>query len=302
MAIDIGVETEMRLEVKYNGRDVDTGRMSALDLGPAVFGMGRMVAEASRVLYADDRIRLDVSAEIRRGSFGLELFFVSWPSGLIPALNLQDLANVAQILGFGVTGVATGVISLFRWQRGRKIDRVERVDGGDRVRMTIEDQSINVTINEFKIFADPEVRKGIKLVAEPLERPGVDSVDFTVENQPTQRIERAERDIFLNAPALDEDIDTTRVTAILEIVQPSLRGDYMWRFAQGNETFQAEVADEAFLRRVAAREPFAAGDALRVEMDVTTTRTTDGWRYRRKIIRVTHHFPNIPGGGQLPLI
>lgn len=304
MAVNLNGDTEMKLDVKYRGRDVDSGRMAAVDLGPAIFAVGEIFGAAAREIYKDEaRIRVEVQADLQHSSFGIEFFAVAIPGGLVPQLTLQDLANVAAILGFaGGTTVAgvMGVTRLIRWVRGRKIDRAEPV--GDRIKITINDESTNVTINEYRIFVNPEVRKGFKNLTAPLERPGIDEVVIEPEGLPPERIVRDERASFQNIPSPEEEVDVANVTAVLEIVQPALRGEYMWRFAQGNETFQADVADEAFLKRVAAREPFAAGDALRVEMEVRTVRTADGWRYQRTVTRVTHHFPNIPGGGQLPLI
>lgn len=60
-------QEEMRLNVRYRGPDVDRGRMSALELGPAIFGMGQMVGRTSRVLYGDEiRVKVEVRAEITR--------------------------------------------------------------------------------------------------------------------------------------------------------------------------------------------------------------------------------------------
>ena len=304
MATALSGDTEMKLDIKYRGRAVDAGRMAAVDLGPAIFGVGEIFAEAARVIYKDKaRVRVEVHADLQHGSFGIEFFAVAIPDGLIPQLTLQDLANVAAILGFAGGTTAAGVMGvtrLIRWIRGRKIDRVEPL-ADDRIQITINDQSVNVTRTEYNIFVNPEVRKGFRNLTAPLEHPGVDDVVITPEGQAPERIDREERSSFQNMPAPEEEVDLAQVTAVLEIVQPALRGAYMWRFAQGSETFQAEVADDAFLKRVADREPFAAGDALRVEMEVRTTRTPEGWRFQRKITRVTHHYPNVPGGGQLQL-
>ena len=84
---------------------------------------------------------------------------------------------------------------------------------------------------------------------------------------------------------------------------PALRGDRKWLFAQGPLTFFADIADEAFLQKVASRRDlFGSGDALKVIMEIKTTRTTEGLRFDRTIIQVQSHFPNIPGGGQISLL
>lgn len=301
MATTVQGVTEMRLAVKYTGVDTDRGRLGALDLGPAIIGVGELFGEASRVLYGDGtRIRVEVDAQMRRASFGLDFFAVSVVSGLLPPVTLQDLANVAVLLGF-VGGAGMGLVDLVRWARGRKLTAARRE--GDIVNIEINDESQQITINEYNIFINPTVRKGLEALTDPLEREGVDSVEIRMPDQPPQIIERTERALFKAPPTAEQEVVTDTVTGVLEIVAPALRGDYKWRFAQEGQTFMAAVEDTAFLQRVArASEKFAAGDALRVKMDVTTYRTAEGWRFERVVKEVIGHYPAEPGGGQLPLI
>ena len=171
------VGDEMKLQVKYNGPLVDRGRMSALDLGPAILGLGEMVGEASRVLYGDaNRIRVDVRADFAHASFGIEFYAAAVASGLIPPLTLSQLAELCGVLGFVAFTVPKGAIALFRWQRNRKIDRVER--DGDEINITINDESKRITVNEYNVFINPTVRKGFDNLTKPLEQEGVQGVSF----------------------------------------------------------------------------------------------------------------------------
>ena len=75
MAATLTDQEEMRLNVRYRGLDVDQGRMSALELGPAIFAVGQMVGRTSRVLYGDEaRVKVEVRADFEHGSFGIDFF------------------------------------------------------------------------------------------------------------------------------------------------------------------------------------------------------------------------------------
>lgn len=275
--------------------------MNALDLGPAIFGVGEMVGEASRILFNDDaRVSVEVEADFPHASFGVDFHAVATVGQVFSNLTLADLANIAQILGF-TGGTTFGALKLLRWQRGRKVDQVRQV--GDEFRISIQDDSVNVTVNEYKVFINPTIRQGFKKLVEPLESEGINEVGIKSGAEPEQLITREEREYIASSPLPEQSVSTIRSEAVLEIIGLSFRSDNKWRFAQGEgATFYAEIEDKSFLRNVAShRELFGAGDALRVEIETRTTRVGTDFKFDRTVIKVIEHIPALPGGGQLPL-
>lgn len=297
---------EIKLDVCYCGSDPDRGRMSALEIGPAIFGIGQMVGQASRILYGDDtRVRVEVQADFKHASFGIELFAVATPGDLLSSLTVEQLAAIAAILGFSVgaaKGAAKGLLGLLRWQRGRRIERVERI--GDEIHMTVQDQSVNVTVNEYKVFIDPDVRRGLKSVIAPLERDGVDQLSIKAGVESPTIIEKGERESLASAPLPEEEVSLDTATAILEVISPVFREGNKWRFAQGGPPFWAGIEDEAFLERVARHGiSFGRGDALKVRMEIRTTRSGGELAFERRIVEVVDHIQGPgDGGNQIPLL
>lgn len=297
---------EMKLSVHYSGLDADRGRMSALDLGPAILGIGEMVGETSRILYGDaTRVRVDVRADFEHASFGVEFVALSPGGGMIPPITLGDLANIATILGFAggvLWGGAKGVLALLKWQRRRKIDAIEKI--GDEVRITIQHETQNITIQQYNVFISPVVRRGMRAFVAPLEGEGIDAVTIKAEDQEPVRVEKAEQASVADAPLPEKEVSTSTSTAILEIVNPSLNERYKWRFAFGGGTIWAEIVDAKFLADVAARaEQFGAGDALRAEIEIRTTQAPDGFRHEYRVLDVLEHIRGERGhDGQLPLL
>lgn len=304
MATAIGAEPELNLKVKYSGPAADMGRMNALDLGPAIFGIGEMVGQASRILYNDEsRIRVDVRADFEHASFGIEFLAIA-PAG-IGGLTLEQLKTVAELLGLaaaGVVGTVKGVIGLYRWQKGRAIDKVVPLPNGG-MQLTINAESITVPITQYNVYIDSRVRDGFKALTDPMKRDGVDSVSLTAEGNPPEVITKEERENFDDPPLPEAPVSIDKSTAILEIVSISFREGNKWRFAQGDSaTFYAEILDAKFLRDVEEqREQFASGDALRVEMEIETKREGRQLRYERRILHVIEHL-RADGGGQIPLL
>lgn len=289
--------TEVKIKIKYSGADVDRGRMNALDLGPALLGIGEMVGSASRILYGDEtRVRVEVHADFKHASFGVELFATSMADGIISALTSDQLANLTQVLGFvgcGIAGAYMGVSKLLKWQRDRKIDSVERT--GDQVRIVIGDEVKNITVHEYNIFIDPSVRSGYSALAKPLDQPGVDQVDIQVDELIPETIDKSEREFFDSPPLPSEDVSVDQSTAILEILSLSFRDRTKWSFAQGESTFSASMADDEFLARVSKeREPFRAGDALKVILEIRTTKKGKEYKFSRKIVKVLEHLKSAP--------
>jgi hypothetical protein len=276
---------EMRIDVTYFGPLVEGGRIGAMDLGPSIFGLGKMVSQASLVLYGDStRVNVEVEADFERGSFGLEAFIVSAAEGVWEALASDDLTNVLTNLGLGVGGTV-GLFKVFRWIRGRKVERAEKTPTG--VTLTIHDESLHLTFVEYKLLVNPEMIEALESFVLPLKREGIDGVQIRPERGEPETITRHEASYFTRRVLPEEEISVDSSTAIVEVVSPSFREGNKWRLAQGSTTFWAEVLDEDFLQRVYRHEiTFGKGDALHVEMETTTTRTAGELQYDRIVIRV----------------
>lgn len=295
---------ELRLDVRYKGIDVERGRMSALDLGPAILGVGQMVGRASRALYGDEaRVRVDVRADFERASFGIEFYAVSAVDGLVPALALEQLAQIATILGFSggvAVGSFKGLVWLFRQLRSEDIQKVEIQ--GDVTVIHVEGDSYEISVQEYRVLKDPKVREGFKGLVAPMESEGVDEVEVGVEGQEPVRIQRDERRHF-DVPSLpEEEISTDVSRRVVEVVSPTFREENKWRFAEGAATYFAEIVDDGFLSRVDRHDiTFGKGDALVVEMETRTSRIDDQLSYDRKILEVFEHMKPSEGS-QLDLL
>jgi hypothetical protein len=284
----------MKVDVKYSGRDVDRGRMGVLELGPAMIGVGQMIGEASRILYGDStRVRVEVDAKFRQASFGIEFFAVT-PNvlDLAGSLTLDQIEQIGRLIGMVAAGSyagTKGLIGLVRWQRGRRIQKIQQ--SGDEVVITAADgESTTATIHEYRIFIDDEARKGLRALVAPLESEGVEALQIGAGDAPPVVIPREERASFLSAPMPEQEVAFDQYTTTLEVVSPTFKAGNKWRVAHGGSAFYIEMADTAFIDKVAKREvAFASGDALRCRIEQRTTKGPDGFTFEQRIVEVLQH-------------
>lgn len=279
---------ELRLQLRYEGPDVDRGRMSAVELGPVIFAIGDAVGRTSRLLYGDEkRIQLEVRADFEHGSFGIEFFAVSPTAQLVPPLSLDDLARIATILG--LVGGVPGMIGFVRWLARRKIERIE--ESGDSYVVHVEGDSVVLSVTDFKVFTDPVIRKDMTALVAPLEEDRVTGLEIRAGDSDPVHVTSSERDDFDIKGLPGEDISEEKSVQVLEVLSPSFQRDNKWYFAQGEAKYYATIEDEDFLARVEGREErFGKDDALRVEMVVDVTRDEAGkLRFDRRITRVLEH-------------
>ena len=285
---------EMDFLLKYEGPAVERGRMNARELGPALFATATLFERTSQILYGEkSRFTVDVKADFRRGSFIIELGIVAETGGQATTISRQDLEFVMELLGFvGSTGF--GLFKFIRWLKGRKIESVERSDGGVKITVT-GGENITLTVNQTNVFLDPEVRASVDGIVEPVRRPGINAVRMGANRRLVEAVTQEEADYF-RAPKSDDGqyISEDEITAVLEIVSPAFREGNKWRFMHSGSIFFASVLDPKFLKQVDEHElTFGKGDALKVRARVTTTRNEEGFQQQWEILEVLDH---ITGG------
>lgn len=154
----------------------------------------------------------------------------------------------------------------------------------------VEGDTIEVSADEYRVFADPGVREGFKGLVLPMKSEGVGEVEIKVEDHETDTIARDEHPYFDVPPLPEEEISVDIATRVVEVVGPAFREENKWRFAEGGATYFAEILDMDFLGRVERHDvTFGQGDALHVEMETRTSQVDTRLAYERRITKVLKH-------------
>lgn len=288
--------------ITYDGPALAAHAMDVRELAPALLAFGDLCEEAGRALFGEHiRVRVDVRASFRTGSFGIDLSVstqlaqqvMAWLAGG-EATAIANGKTILEVIGIG----GAGLIAVLRWLRNRRIKRVETVAEGRR--LTVEDgESLIVEERVIVLMQRRAVREALQRVIEPIERDGIERLALGDDETIGAMIERHEAAWF-HAPPPEDALILEEVRIIpFSIVSLSFREDNKWRLFDGQNTVFVQMADQEFLQRIDRNlARFAKGDILLAETRVAHWNTPSGLRTDYTILRVLEHRP---GAAQIEL-
>jgi len=285
-----------QFRITYDGPALAASTMDVRDLAPALLAVGDALDAATRALCGDRvKAQINVRASFKTGSFGIDLSLATdWVlkmRDIFASDSAAAIANGAGILGaLGMIGAGgtRGLIAVIKWLRGRRIERVEAIDG--RFVIHVEGDRLEVEQAVISLLRDLTVRRALDKMLAPLDQEGIDTFACGSDAEIVATIGRAERSWF-HAPDPEEDllVDDER-KMVFSIISLAFREDNKWRLYDGAATIHAIISDTDFLARVDAnQEIFAKGDVLICRVRVRQWQTISGARTEYEVTEVLEH-------------
>jgi hypothetical protein len=182
-----------------------------------------------------------------------------------------------------LANLTTNVFLLFgfiKWVRGRKVEADPKPPDPGIVRITAPDgTTMDVPSEVWLLYARASARRKAREVIAPLEREGIDRLEFRPRRKEPPELVVTEDDVeFFDLPDEPEEAltENERVT-LVEIVHLGYETNKKWRLREGAASFNAPILDDSFWEKVHRREiKFAEGDMLRVRLRVVQTLSAAG--------------------------
>jgi hypothetical protein len=292
---------ETTFGVKYDGPALADGRMPVRDLAPALLALGELFTEASTAIYPDrPPVALDIHAT-NEGSFSVDLILSgidgAWEATeqLFGGDGVSALVNLKEIIIGGVGGSSYGLLEFIKWLRGRSTesDQVEVVPAIEPgvVRVTMGDSSVEVPEQVLALQKRVTVRRSVKEIVRPLERPDVDCFEAISEEEVTLSVSKPDLSAFdaIEAPEEEEELPETERDAIVQIA--GIFWGAKWMFSEGGGSpFYATIEDPEFLEAIAKGiEAFRQGDLLECTLRMQQRRVGAQLKAEYQIVKVTKH-------------
>jgi hypothetical protein len=257
-------------QLVYDGPALAENEIAVRDLSPALMAMDALLEEANRVVnYGKTDTTLTVKASFKTGSFKIDL-----------ASSQQLIERLKDIKEFVLGDTVTTILSaealialvfgtlwrLMKWLRGRKITKVQLLDG--KVQVWVDNEYLEVEKQALDLLRSYKVRQALEqAVKEPLEKDGIDTVAIVEKEEVIAVVTKEER-MFFSAEQLDvtQLEDTTRITH-LHLVAPSFQTGDKWRVNDGGSNFYVGIEDQAFIEKVLRGDVgFTATTILKVSL------------------------------------
>jgi hypothetical protein len=268
--------TTDKLQIAYVGPALATGRMPMAALGIGLRGQALLIQRVNELLYGEASIiRVEVDAEFEASSLIVPVHILSdlqTAEQLLAGEAATALANLIAILGF-FTGTGVTIYHIFKWLKGRRIEKPQDLRKNIKINISIE--------LLIRIYNDPEVQIQLRKTIDPLHHEGIEEFQTRRQGAVIQSVYKAD----LQAADEAEVNDITRDEEVeLDIEKTAWRRDLAWHFGDRGERFDARIKDDRFWKRIEQGEAFAAGDRLRVHLQTTARRTSNGTLKVQRVI------------------
>ena len=288
-------------KVVFNGPAVDDGDIDVRDLAPALLALGDIFQSASQALNGD---RVKTSVKVRataQACFEVDLTVAQSTVEFIKTLvdfssdhreQIADATSLVTLIGAAggtLAGGCVGLIKFLAWLKGRKPDRIERVD--DTVHVHVGDTFIVADPRMLTLAENLDVRNYVKKFAGAVVPGRIDEVSTVYDGEKVSIKPEDVPAFDLPAPQDEELSDEVRKMN-LQIISLSFKDDNKWRVTDGADPFSAAIEDDDFQKKVDNSEiSFSKGDYLVCEVREKQMMISGSLKKERIIVKVLEHKP-----------
>jgi hypothetical protein len=237
-------ESQVQLDITYDGDALREGSMNVRDLAPSMLGIGSLFESANRALNGESaNVVVNVKAT-SSGSFHILYDVIQSQGYTLPIGDIISNAVGMKELLFG------GAIALFyaiKILRG-KSPKVEKINDG-LFKLTIDNQTYEVPPEWLKLYQDINVRRSLSDIVKPVKTDGIDTFEIRENNRVIQSAHKDDVDSFIIPDVRQPLVDEISQRAF-SVISLAFEEDYKWRLTEGEVKYSVSMKDEAFLDRV----------------------------------------------------
>lgn len=302
-------KSEQRVEgkIRYAGPALETGVMDVRDFAPAILALADLVQGASNTLNGPEiRASVLVRTRLRKGSVIADFDLVMTGAFQVVAfgasLHAVGATELARAIGIHASA-SFNLLRLIKWLRGRKPQQVTRQETGN-IQIEVEGNNNTVIVvppDVHALYENEAVRKAAYSVARPMERPGVDTLEFRERRKIAERIAQSDLPALRAAAQIsspkskdakvEKEVELSEEMTTVDLRQGVFNEDESFRFFDGENSFYARITDKEWWGEIHDRtNGFFEGDRLKVRIVSRQTVDEEGKLHKeREVVEVIHH-------------
>jgi hypothetical protein len=274
---------ETRLQLRYSGHSVDQGRMDVYAASANMIAFSEFMVAAVKATYGNEAQARAEVAGYGKGSFLTDICFTV--GGPLATLFSTDVPK-------NLLECVKGAFELWKFLHGSPPEKIQ--NHGQQVSVTnnngqilqIQTQSLNL------VLSDKGADAVSRFVGSALSSEGVDTVSICIpEDKEVVELVSVKSDEapYFKQVEVEKPVAEFFGEMALIIESAVFKDGNKWRFSDGSNSFNADIEDEAFLKRVEDGERFGKGDVLRVKIKIAQSTTGIRLSVQRTIMEVIEH-------------
>jgi len=279
--------------IKYDGEALADHAIDVNDLAPALLALPTLLQEANRIANDDDSpVSVKVTA-LSAGSFELGFFATcdaaEHPVDFFNSPGVSALTNATSLLWWE-TATAVALVGFIRFMKGRKAGKSAQIDESS-IEVETDGGSIIVRTKVWELYQSQTIRAAFYQVLRPLEKNGVERVEFKSLDGQTVEVGREEVEFYLPPSEHVEPLqDIPPRETYVNVVHMWFRNGNKWKFSEGGNEWSAEIKDQSFIESLLKGEQtISANDFLKVVVKQTQTRYGPAIHSDYEILKVLDH-------------
>lgn len=265
---------EQALKIVYDGENLQSGLIPIKELAPSLMAF----AEAMEAAYiqlngTEKQLQIYVKSDFEKGSFKVNV--------LLGLTNLQNLISIFTPLTLSnlsdFINIFANVINFISLLKNRKIEKAQA--SGNNITINVSDgATFIISKDEFEVFKNINVRKGIREVVKPLSKGDIENFKIISDNN-TELVHIAKEQagyFDIDEKQVEEKLTDSTFIKIYSLVSVSFKEDNKWRLNDGANTIYATMLDQNFLSQIdKGNVSFAKHDLIKAEMRAVQTRNIE---------------------------
>lgn len=286
---------QYEMSIRYAGEALEDGRMPIKDLAPALLAISGALQEIQRIKDPNQpTLAVDIKAT-KKGSFIVDLILANGPdvfSRAVDLLTSRDTEAFLNLVGYG--SLFFGMFKLIK----SKTKKEEKLESG-QTKITLDNgETVIMGDSDLQVYRSVEFRTQIRQAVTPLEKEGIDSIEFSSEKIEKLKITKSDVKSFDVPNIKDEEMPSSTSIIYVQLLNVAFEHG-KWRFFDGSSKFFATIEDEGFMEAVTkGTQQFSTNDRLKVKLRTEQKMTARGLESEFYIEEVLEH---IPGAVQLEL-
>ena len=281
--------SKAKVQIRYDGSALSEHSIDIDDLAPALLAIGELCKLANRKFNGNNvTVKALVNVNLNQNcfEFGLELV-QSLVSQVQSFVGNEDVATAKEILEWigiisgGTATVVVGLIKLYKYVKGRKIQSTQIVtkDGKNVVQIDFEDdnESIYVDSQTFSLYQDANSLKNVKKLVAPLSKDGYEKIEFESDDGQKEEITRNEADHILSLEFQSQHLEPQCLRTWLKVHSPVYKSDAQtWKFEFLDKIATVDISETDIAVKAIERGAAFIDDLYEVKLEITQTLTSDG--------------------------